>query len=502
MRSSIVRQLALSFTLSVILLLIPAAVCYYSLLQLFDSSKWVTHTQQVIDRLETLVSEVENAQTSVRGYLLTGEAPMLKPYIHASSASQRTYSDIGFLTRDNLQQQNTLPLLRTHMRKTLQVLDSLKILKDGHRDGYTTLIHTGEVEMTHVREIVALMQQRERGLLAVRSQKEERYMVFSSILILAISLMAPVIVYLFFKRLKWSIWRSLALQEELKQKDISISQRLSAVESYANKITAGDYQIRVTDAERDLLGSLANAINQMAASLAYAFGALEQQMKRKDEFISIASHELKTPLTSIKATMQVLVKHEFDNEKDRKIHPFIVRANKQVKRLSEIVDNLLDVGRLSQEKVQLNTTHFLLYEAIIDCTTEIFSVIKTHQLEITGEQDIEVFADKFRIEQVVVNMVSNAIKYSPQANKVLIDIHQEDGQVKVSVRDFGIGIPTEHIPYLFGRYYRAHETSQAFSGIGLGLYISYELIKRHSGYMGVTSEQGHGSTFWFTLPIF
>lgn len=502
MRSNIVRQLALSFLLSVVLLLIPAAVCYYSLLQLFDSSKWVTHTHQVIDQLESLLSDVENAQTSVRGYLLTGDKAMLKPYISAASSSKKTYVGIKFLTSDNLQQQNTLALLQVHMRKTLQVLDSLKILKDGHSDGYTGLIHAGEAEMTRVKEIVALMQQRERDLLAMRSQKEGGYMAFTSLLILVISLMAPVMVYLFFKRLRSSIQRSLALQDELRQKDIGINERLAAVESYANKITAGDYHIRVTDEERDLLGSLANAINQMAASLAYAFGALEQQMKKKDEFISIASHELKTPLTSIKATMQVLAKHEFDNEKDRKIHPFVIRANKQVKRLSEIVDNLLDVGRLSQEKVQLNNSHFLLYEAIIDCTTEIFSVVKTHQLEIAGEHHIEVFADKFRIEQVVVNLVSNAIKYSPQANKVLIDIQKQDGEVKISVRDFGIGIPAEHMPYLFGRYYRAHETSKAFSGIGLGLYISYELIKRHNGDMGVNSEEGKGSTFWFTLPIF
>jgi len=502
MRATVVKQLAVSFIISVVLLSIPTAICYYSLVQLFNSSRWVTHTHQVIDQLERLIVQIRDAETGVRGYLLTGQKRMLDPYYHASAASSQTYNNIKSLTSDNPSQQHTLPGLKMHLQKRLVLLDSLKYNKDANKVLLLGMITNGTLEMDRIRSVIGVMEQRERRLLVLRSKKEQLFMTFTSISVVVLGVIALAIIYWFFIRLRHSINKVLLLQNELRKKDASINDRLITVERFANKISEGDYDIRLEDHEKDLLGSVAGAINRMATSLGYAFSALQQQIRKKDEFISIASHELKTPLTSIKATMQMLGKHEFTNENDRKLHPFIVRANKQVKRLSGIVDNLLDVGRLSQESVQLNKTHFLLYEAVMECTAEIFSVVKTHELEINGVKTVEVFADKFRIEQVIVNLVSNAIKYSPNANKVEVNIETEEEMVKVSVRDFGIGIPEEHIPYLFERYYRAHESSQSFAGIGLGLYISYEFIKRHSGYMGVISEMGSGSTFWFALPVF
>ena len=502
MRVAVIKQLAVSFMISVVLLLIPTAICYYSLVQLFNSSRWVTHTHQVIDQMERLLSQIRDAETSVRGYMLTGEKKMLDPYYQSSRASAKTYDYIKFLTSDNPVQQHTLPELKMHIQKRLTILDSLKYNKDTSKVLRMSMITEGSHEMDNVRDMISLMQQRERHLLVLRSHKEQRYMTFTSISVVVLGLIALAIIYWFFIRLRHSINKVLLLQNELRKKDASINNRLATIEGFTNKISEGDYSIRLDDQEKDLLGSVSSSINRMATSLGYAFGALQQQIRKKDEFISIASHELKTPLTSIKATMQMLGKHEFTNENDRKIHPFIIRANKQVKRLSGIVDNLLDVGRLSQESVQLNKAHFLLYEAVQECTAEIFSVVKTHELVINGVKAVEVFADKFRIEQVIVNLISNAIKYSPNANRVEVNIETEGDMVKVSVRDFGIGIPQEHLPYLFERYYRAHESSQSFAGIGLGLYISYEFIKRHSGDMGVISENGSGSTFWFTLPVF
>jgi two-component system CheB/CheR fusion protein len=110
-------------------------------------------------------------------------------------------------------------------------------------------------------------------------------------------------------------------------------------------------------------------------------------------------------------------------------------------------------------------------------------------------------ADRVRLEQVVINFLTNAVKYSPKANKVIITCIIADGEFKITVQDFGIGIPANKRPYLFDRFFRVQESSTHFAGLGLGLYISAEIIKRHNGKIGVESEMGAGSTFWFAVPV-
>ena len=123
-----------------------------------------------------------------------------------------------------------------------------------------------------------------------------------------------------------------------------------------------------------------------------------------------------------------------------------------------------------------------------------------HQIIIEATDDCEIEADKNRLEQVLINLLSNAVKYSPGTDKIIVNANEENGSVKVSVTDFGIGIPQDKIPFVFDRFFRAKE-EHFFSGLGLGLYISSQIIKQHGGAMGVISEESSGSCFWFTLPI-
>jgi two-component system, chemotaxis family, CheB/CheR fusion protein len=124
----------------------------------------------------------------------------------------------------------------------------------------------------------------------------------------------------------------------------------------------------------------------------------------------------------------------------------------------------------------------------------------TLPLNIEGEKEISVYADRNRLEQVIINLISNAIKYSPDADKVIINVDKTGDDIKVAVTDFGIGIPNETLPFLFDRFYRVDEVSQRYSGLGLGLYISAEIVRRHQGDIGIDSTPGKGSTFWFTTP--
>jgi signal transduction histidine kinase len=122
------------------------------------------------------------------------------------------------------------------------------------------------------------------------------------------------------------------------------------------------------------------------------------------------------------------------------------------------------------------------------------------ELIVEGDEGLQVTADDDRIEQVIINLLNNALKYAPASKKIFLIAEQEGESVKVSVKDSGPGISPDKIPYLFDRYYRADYTGQQYSGMGLGLYISREIILRHNGKIGVDSEVGTGSTFWFTLP--
>ena len=224
-------------------------------------------------------------------------------------------------------------------------------------------------------------------------------------------------------------------------------------------------------------------------------------LKKRDEFLGIASHELKTPITSMKASLQILEKLSETNFDPTKIRPFIAMANKQVRKLTEIVDDLLDVTRIQSGKMQINCAVYNFQDSVQDCINEITQYTTKHKLVIGKNVPAQVYADRTRIEQVMVNLLSNAIKYSPNRDEVVINITKTHNNLKFSVTDFGIGIAKDKQAHIFDRFFRVHESSQNFSGLGLGLYISSEIISRHKGKMGMDSEEGKGSTFWFSLPI-
>lgn len=225
---------------------------------------------------------------------------------------------------------------------------------------------------------------------------------------------------------------------------------------------------------------------------------IQSLMVQKDELFSIASHELKTPITSMKAGLQV-VKRQVEQRVEHDILlVFLTQAIKQVNKLSSLITDLLDITKIQAGKLKLNITSFHLHEVISEA---LMNVANNHTIELINNVDEPVEADKTRIEQVITNYLSNAVKYSPDADKVIITADKEDDCVKVSVRDFGIGIPEDKVHRVFDRFYRADEISQRFSGLGLGLYISSEIIERHHGKYGVNSEEGKGSTFWFSIPI-
>ncbi len=245
------------------------------------------------------------------------------------------------------------------------------------------------------------------------------------------------------------------------------------------------------------IGSLTDITEQEAARR-----ALELSIQGKDDFISQASHELKTPVTSLKALTQVL-QMQFEDQRHKAGSVMLAKMNKQIDKLTALISDLLDATKVNagQMQLQYDTENFNFNELVKEISDEMQRTTQTHKIHLHLAEDRNIFGDKNRVGQVLTNLVTNAIKYSPNAREVIISTETGDCQITCSVQDFGIGIPPSEFPNLFTRFFRVKNPGgNTFPGLGLGLYISSEIIKRHSGTMAFKSEEGKGSVFSFTIP--
>jgi PAS domain S-box-containing protein len=218
---------------------------------------------------------------------------------------------------------------------------------------------------------------------------------------------------------------------------------------------------------------------------------------RKDEFISIASHELKTPLTSIKAYNQLNIR----KNKDNSLSPYLSKVAEQTVRLEKLISDLLDVTKINAGKMVYDFQPFNFQDMLIDTIEILQHTSEQHEIILEGNTDITYTGDIYRLEQVVNNFLSNAIKYSPDGGKVIVKSKISNENIIVSVQDFGIGIAPESLDKLFERYFRVDSTAMRFDGLGLGLFISSEILRRHQGSFWIESEPNNGSTFFFRLPL-
>jgi two-component system phosphate regulon sensor histidine kinase PhoR len=267
-----------------------------------------------------------------------------------------------------------------------------------------------------------------------------------------------------------------------------------------------DYEIAIQPNEGDLFYISVNAapIRDEKGNITGGIGTFmdvtnrRKSIQQKDDFISIASHELKTPITTLKASLQLL--HRMQDSASAIIPKVVSQANKSMNKISTLIEDLLNATKITEGHLQLHRTAFKVADLFNNCCSHV-RIEGKYELVVVGDKDIEVFADEHQIDQVVVNLVNNAIKYAPESKQIILSVEKYGDKAKLSVTDRGPGISEEKIPHLFNRYYRVDNKSVQFSGLGLGLYICSEIIKKHQGEIGVQSEAGKGSTFWFTLPL-
>lgn len=223
----------------------------------------------------------------------------------------------------------------------------------------------------------------------------------------------------------------------------------------------------------------------------------------KDDFVSTVSHELRTPLFSIQGFVRLILDDPKLDEQTRR--EFLTIIDRQTNNLAEMVTNLLDLSRLAEGRLQMERQPVQILDVIGDVVLELQGYARQQEVQLLSELPSElprVLGDARRLEQVTVNLLGNAIKFTPRGGKVVIRAGSRANHVLVAVTDTGIGIPEDKLPHLFSRFYRVEEhRTYAVGGSGLGLHISEQIVKGHGGRIWVRSEVGRGSTFTFSLPI-
>lgn len=222
--------------------------------------------------------------------------------------------------------------------------------------------------------------------------------------------------------------------------------------------------------------------------------------KMKDDFVRVAAHELKTPVTIVKGYAQALLRKErIEPRYERRM---LEGINAGVDRMTNIIGDLLDISQLRAGHLDLRRERIDLPDLVSRVLSHMSPLSPRHRLRLVKAEPAAIEGDPERLEQVVVHLVENAVKFSPRGGDIDVAVQVRDGQAVVSVRDYGIGIPKEKQSHIFERFYRAHAgTAYDFGGLGVGLYISREIVHAHGGRIWFQSQEGQGSTFYFSLPL-
>lgn len=313
----------------------------------------------------------------------------------------------------------------------------------------------------------------------------------------------------------WLDWTGLSYERNMKTgwlEAIHTDDRERVRELFINAHTAGsplEVEFRLNHSDGTIHWCIANGEAQYRSDgrfmgyIGACVDITEQKhlQQQKDDFIGIASHELKTPVTSIKAYTQVLEKILTKKGESREAL-MIGKMDGQINRLTNLISDLLDVTKINSGKLQFNNSEFEFNPLLEDLIEDLQRTTDRHTLVKKFDRNVVVFGDQERIGQVVSNLITNAIKYSPNADKIVISTRLDKGCITLCVRDFGIGIPDDKLEKVFEQFYRVSGDMQhTFPGLGLGLYISAEIIKREGGRIWVDSKVGEGSTFCFSLPV-
>ncbi len=447
-----------------------------------DSGRLLVYTEQVLTQLEAILARSVDAETGIRGFLLTGDAQFLQPFDDAERALPRQLNELAALTADNQRQQQRLELLRTRVASHIHYLRLLRLDYGNNRPLRLGRALEQRAMMQAVRETLGAMQRDELALRDTRLREDVRAVQLIRMLgTTVVALMGALLV-----------WVYVLLERD---------ERRRAANATALREANDALERRVED--RTTAWATANAeLSAVVAREQQARAELETASRLKDEFLMTISHELRTPLNTIHGWVRMLQTGAVpDSQQSRALD--IIERNTRAQ--ARIVEDLLDVSRIITGKLQLHVRRIDLRGVVQAGIESIRPAAAAKPIELEtriGEGPFLVTGDADRLQQVVWNFLSNALKFTPAHGRVTVTLDRQENAVRLSVADSGIGIVREFLPFVFDRFRQGDTgTTRAHGGLGLGLAIARNLVELHGGSVEVDSAGlNQGTTFTVQLP--
>ncbi len=488
--SLVTRVLAASVLLAVVVAVV-FAVLVLAISSLRDATTREEHSKDVTAATLMLDRLVLDLHAGLRGFLVSGQPRLLSPWTRARPGVKRQLVALERLVADD-------PAGTSRVRELAGLVEAyqrdygvplLRIAREQPAAARTPeALAEGERRIEAIRRSLTsfLTVENERAAVAADSAKREA----SRALALGIAglVVSGALILLFGVYLARGIARP-----------------VREVAAGASRLAAGDLSARLPVEGPGEVGELTRAFNAMAGSLEQSRIELEAQNERlresdrlKSELVSVVSHELRTPLTSILGFTRMLRTRSFGEDERRQ---YLGIIEEQARRLSALIEDFLDLQRIEEGHLELKQELIDMAALLRKETRVLAEQSARHTLKLAlPETSLPVYGDESRLTQVVGNLVSNAIKYSPAGGEVEVAGEQAAEFVQVSVRDQGLGISADQQKQIFTKFFRGDAEARGIPGTGLGLAVAREIVEAHGGELGFTSEEGEGSTFWMQLP--
>ena len=484
------RMLVASIILAVVVAGAFAALIF-AVSTLRDANEREARSKDVTEATLQLEKLVVDLETGLRGFTLTGNVRFLQPYTAARAelpARQRVFLQRASLAAGQLTRATQITrLIAEYIQDYAEPV--IEIARESSAAARSaTVTTTGKKRTDEIRARFDRFLGEERKLARAAAQTADSRS-DRAIAVGAVGVGASTLLILLF-----GVFLGRA-----------IGRPVRAVAAGASRLAGGDFSHRLPTKGAGEIGELTRSFNSMAEDvqrgqeeLEFQNAKLRESERLKTELITIVSHELRTPLASVLGFTSLLLQRDFDSQ-SRRHYLGIVDA--QSRRLAALLEDFLDVQRIEDGRLEL-AQDLVDMASLLGEQVELYRAQSPkHRLRLElPERPLPVRGDANRLAQVVGNLLSNAIKYSPEGGVVALAGASEDGAVRVSIRDEGLGIAPDQQSRIFTKFFRGEAATSGIGGTGLGLAVSREIVEAHGGRIGFSSKAGAGSTFWLELP--
>jgi signal transduction histidine kinase len=487
-------KILLGFAVAIGVLLLTSAASFWSIRGLSEQTRRVEHTYQVLQEVESITAVLKDAQAGVRGYLLTGDTVYLQPYSLATGQLPASLSRVMELTVDNPVQRARLDSLRALVEQEFRLLRPLTEASSVmDRTAMQTLLDTDRQTMRQVRMLYARINRSEQAQLSQSSARQDIFQRTTPLVVLASAVLAVLIVVGLVRKVVQELNDNRRLQTELSKVYTSISRRIFSIRELAEQVVRGDYSVKIADAEKDNLGSLATLLNRMTQTLDESFGALEKRNQELDQFAYVASHDLKAPLRGV-TTIVKWIEDELAAEISPQLRVYLDQMKGRLARLDDLINGLLAYARVGRTAQQLEHTD------VAQLLREVAELVVPPDFELTAGPLPTFLTYRLSLQQVFTNLLSNAVKYHHRgAGRLAVTCRDAGDRYEFRVQDDGPGIAPEYHQKIFLLFQTLRERHTAES-TGIGLSIVKKIIDEQKGTIRVDSTVGQGAAFVFTWP--